>query len=495
MSRRKLLLETFEDRILCSVAAPVAMDAPVKDHALTSHLTATPGVTIGPAAPTGLQDATADAPATAAAATLAQASSSGALTDEQRQAIADVVRDSTAQIWFEKNVGQFAPGVLYGFRTAFGSMMVYDDHLQILVNQTDPATGAVGVHAVNVSFTGGNAVWQIVPGASSGVGGSYQNADGTVSQPDIFKELTIRNVYDGVDLRLYSAAQGTLEFDWLVAHAQDYQKIRMAFSGQDTISYGADGSVTLGLRYQNLTLKMPETYQVIGGVKQSVAARMVAGATPGEVRYAIDGAVVADQPLVIDPNIAWSTYFDLNDSTGPFDSYLFAVAANSNGVYAFGWVEETITNGSYGGYMEVPAGFSQGTAVNQAYIYRLNSSGTHITAWTSTGVANNNSTVSNQALNGAGYDTPADLELFPDGRVLGAFNSGLLQIYSADLATRSFSAEPVTMDSLNAVAIVDDNSFYASGRVAAAIPVAEIAAANIGPDATFAGTYEGVIIR
>ena len=36
--------------------------------------------------------------------------------------------------------------------------------------------------------------------------------------------------------------------------------------------------------------------------------------------------------------------------------------------------------------MEVNAGFSQGTAVNQAYIYRLNNTGTNITAWTSTGI-------------------------------------------------------------------------------------------------------------
>ena len=79
--------------------------------------------------------------------------------------------------------------------------------------------------------------------------------------------------------------------------------------------------------------------------------------------------------------------------------------------------------------------------------------------------------------------------------MLAAFTSGRLQIYAANLASRSFDGTPVTMDMLNSVAIVSDSSFYASGRVAAAIPVAQIPAANIGPDATFAGTLEGVIIR
>jgi uncharacterized repeat protein (TIGR01451 family) len=283
-----------------------------------------------------------------------------------------------------------------------------------------------------------------------------------------------------------------------VARAQDYEQIRIAADGQDGIAFNDDGSTTLDLRYQDLTLKIPESYQIIDGVKQSLDARMVMGERPDEMRYAIVGDLVRDQPLVIDPNVAWSTYFDLNDSTTPFDSYAFAVAANNNGVYVSGWARETITNGSFGGYMEVNAGFSQGTATFQNYIYRLNNSGTHITAWTSTGILANNNTVSNQKLNGAGFDVMADLELFPDGRLLAGFNSGLIQIYSADLATRSYSAEPVTLDSLNAVAIVDNNSFYASGRVAAAIPVAQIPAANIGPDATYAGGalgLEGVIVR
>ncbi|MDD2923187.1 MAG: hypothetical protein PHQ36_12950, partial [Anaerolineales bacterium] len=434
-------------------------------------------------------------PASAQAAATSAGVQSNTLTSEQRQAIETVLRDSTSQIWFEKNVGQFAKGARYGFRTAFGSMLVYDDHLQIITNQTDPATNQTGVHAVNMAFVGGNAAWQIVPGGLSSVRGAYQNADGAASRPDIFKELTLRNVYDGVDLRLYSAARGVLEFDWLVARAQDYTKIRMAFSGQDEISYGADGAVTLGLRYQSLTLKMPETYQIINGVKRSIRAKMTAGGSANEMRYELSGDVVANQPLVIDPSIAWSTYFDLNDGTLPFDSYIFAVAVNNNGVYVSGWMRETVTDGSFGNYMEVNAGFSQGTATFQNYVYRFNNTGTNITAWTSTGIVCDNSTVPNQKFNSATNDAVADLELFPDGRALVGFNSGIIHIYSADLSARSYAGEPVTMDTLNAVAIVNDSSFYISGRVVQAFPVAQIAAGNIGPDATFAGTLEGAIVR
>ena len=418
-----------------------------------------------------------------------------ALTENQRREIESVVRDSTSQIWFEKNIGQFPSDVLFGFRTSFGSMLVYENHLQILTYQTDEVSGQSGIHAVDVSFAGGNSAWDVEAGGRSEVTGSYQTFEGEVLHPEIFKEITLRNVYDGIDLRLYSAEKGILEFDWIIARAEDYQKIRMEFSGQDALSAGSDGSLTLNLRYQDLTLQMPETYQVVDGAKRQVSAKMVTSGDSNEVRYELGSEVVAGLPLVIDPSIAWSTYFELNDNALPFDSYVYSVAVNFNGVYVGGWVREMIVNGSYGNYMEVNAGFSQGTATFQNYIYRLNNAGTNITAWTSTGIANDNSGVNNQKIDDATNDAIADLELFPDGRVLAGFASGRIQIYAANLSSRAYNLEPVTMDTLNSVAIVDNNAFYTSGRVVAAISSGEISSANIGPDATFAGTYEGVIVR
>ena len=473
MTRRPLLLETFEDRILCSATAPidpVPIEKPADPIAVsiaTATATATHEV-VSPAPADGAQAAAAATPA-------------AQLTDAERTALEGLIKDSTSKIWFQENVGQFADGVRYGFKTDFGGMLVYDDHLRIVSNQTDPVTGEVGLHLVDVTFSG-STPWQIVPGSSSGVSGAYQRADGTALTPHIFQEITLRNVYAGIDLRLYSAEQGVLEFDWLVAKAQDYEKIRLDFHGQDGLVFNPDGSAALDMRFNDLSLKIPEVYQVVNGEKQLLGASMVAGETAGQMRYALTGNLVADQPLVIDPSVAWSTYFDLNDAA--FDSYLYAIAVNANGVYAMGWTAETITNGSFGNYMEVSAGFAQGSVGGQNYIYRLNTAGTNITAWTSTGL-----------LGSSGNNPPSDLELFPDGRVLALFSDGRMQIYSANLANRSFDGEPVNLSAGNALAIVDNNNFYVSGIVSAAIPAGELAAARIGPDAVFAGATEGAIIR
>ncbi|HLX64913.1 MAG TPA: PKD domain-containing protein [Planctomycetota bacterium] len=414
------------------------------------------------------------------------------LNGEQRRALQNVVRESTNRIWFEQNAGQFPQGVRYGFRTSFGQTLVYDDHLQLVSRQVNAKGEYEGRQVVDVRFPGSNPSWSIEPGGASDVAGTYQTGNGTALHPQIFNEVTLRNVYDGVDLRLYSADKGTLEFDWIVARAEDYAQIRIAANGQDGLAFNDDGSATLQLRYQDLSFKIPESYQLIDGKKAPVTARMVAGDNTAEIRYAIAENLVNDQPLVIDPNVVWATYFDLNDSTTPFDSYLYAIAINTTGVYCLGWMVETCTNATYGpggtNYMEVNAGFSQGTAGGQNYIYRFSPDGLHITAWTSTGTGA-------PLINGNQQNTtpPTEMELFPDGRVLAAMSDGTLQIYSANLATQSYTGKPEALSTINSLAIVDNNSFYVGGLVTAGIPA--LIPAGSGLDTTFAGTSEGIIVR
>ena len=132
------------------------------------------------------------------------------------------------------------------------------------------------------------------------------------------------------------------------------------------------------------------------------------------------------------------------------------------------------------------AGFAAGSATNLNYIYRLNTTGTAITAWTSTGIVGSS--------NGSSSTNPAtDLKLFPDGRALVAYRNSSIQLYSADLATRSYTGTPVVLSTVNSLAIVDNDTFYVGGVIAAAN--AGLIPAASGLDDVFAGASEGVIIR
>ena len=47
------------------------------------------------------------------------------------------------------------------------------------------------------------------------------------------KELTLEDIYPGIDLRLYSTSNGEMEFDWLMDAGADFRKVKMQFKGQD----------------------------------------------------------------------------------------------------------------------------------------------------------------------------------------------------------------------------------------------------------------------
>lgn len=391
---------------------------------------------------------------------------------ESSKEVFDVVRKSTNKIWFEQNAGQFSSDVLYGFRTSFGSMGVYQNKLRISAVQKNEGDDQAQ-QIVDITFPGSTQNWTVVPKEQSVVKGSYNNVNGQSINPTIFNEITLKNVYPGIDLRLYSGDKGALEFDWLVAKASDYKKIKMNFDGQDNIIKDQQGNIVLDLRFQDINIVIPETYQMIHGKKKLFETTMYANDNNTTLSYALTGHVQPDAPLVIDPVMQWSTYFDNNEVA--FDEYAYSIHIGANDEVYVGGLTNRVISASY--MSGVSAGYSASNVGTEAIIYRLNPNGTAITAWTMTGAGSSN--------------RPADMGIFPDGRVLVGYSNGLIQIFSAELSSRIYSAEPFNVNAINSVQVIDNDVFYASGTTAA------LAASLLSgaPDATFGGTSEGFIAR
>ena len=165
-----------------------------------------------------------------------------------RKAAMQTLKNSTNNIWFEKNDGQFGnSGVLYGFRTSFGSMGVFNNKLRLVTEQTEKGK-KLGQQIVDIRFPGSQQQWSIETGTDAAVKGTYNTQKGPINAA-IYNEITLKNVYDGIDLRLYSGENGALEFDWLVARAADHKKIRMNFTGQDDIRFEKNGDIVIGLKH------------------------------------------------------------------------------------------------------------------------------------------------------------------------------------------------------------------------------------------------------
>lgn len=402
-----------------------------------------------------------------------------------REVAAQTLKATSNDIWFEKNDGQYNnPEVLYGFRTAFGSMGVYENKLRVVTEQTADGKN-IGRQVVDISFPGSLKNWAIVPGSHAVVKGTYNTSCGSFNA-QIYNEITLKNVYAGVDLRLYAGEQGALEFDWLVQKAVDYENIRMNFKGQDGINIEKNGDILIDLKQDDLKIVIPETYQVINGKKKLFDANMCTSGDNATLKYEIAGNMDPNLPLVIDPVMIWSTY--LHNNTKTFDEYLYTIAVNTaSEVYACGLTSEAISTAYMSGVLP---GFS--SAYNPALIsvgkeqavilYRLNPAGTVITAWTYTGQSAN---------------VPVALGIFPNNRVLVVYQTDTVQIFSADLTTRYYSDNITGTIGSNVLsyqsqAIIDNDVFYLGGVAGSALPASIIPAT--APDPVIAGT-EGLILR
>jgi len=406
---------------------------------------------------------------------------------KQQQASLNTLRQSTNVIWFEKNAGQFPDeNIQYGFRTSFGIIGVFNNKLRMVVRQSEKSTTS-GHQVVDISFPGSPGNWAIETGEKSNVEGTYNTGSGTSLVPAIYTEITLKEVYPGTDLRLYSGDNGSLEFDWLLNKAAAYKNIRMQFEGQNKLSVDKKGSLLIDLEQDDIKIVIPETYQLINGKKKLLPAKMQLGADKKTIGYAITGNINLQQPLVIDPVMSWSTY--MHNNTKTFDEYLYAVAANDNDeIYACGLTNEPMSSAYLSG---VTPGYSadythslNGSGKKQtAILYRLNPSGTQITAWTYTGQTAN---------------VPVAMGIFPNNRVLVVYQNDTIQIFSPTLTTRHYNgvinAANVAsrISSYQSVAIYDNNTFYLGGVAGNYLPRTVIPAN--APDTSFSNG-EGVILR
>jgi hypothetical protein len=407
------------------------------------------------------------------------------LNPQVQKTVAQTLNDGSKSVWFEKNDGQFGnPAVLYGFRTAFGSMGIYKNKLRVVAKQILKDKKA-GHQVIDISFPGSTKNWQVLPGSISDVKGSYNTRYGTTNAT-IYTELTLKNVYAGIDLRLYAGKNGDLEFDWLLQKAADHNKIRMYFKGQDAIKKDKEGNIVLALKYNDIKMVIPETYQVVNGNKKLFAASMSKAGNNNTLKYDVAGNINPGLPLVIDPVMIWSTY--MHNNTSSFDEYLYTIAVNTaSEVYACGLTNEAIStaymSGVAPGFLSTyTAGINAKGDEQSVILYRLNPTGTLITAWTYTGITTN---------------VPVAMGIFPDNRILVVYQRDTIQIFSADLTTRLYN-DVLSADVGNNVlsyqsqAIVDNDVFYIGGVAESALPAYIIPAS--APDAVIANN-EGIILR
>src|SRR6266545_3497616 len=186
---------------------------------------------------------------------------------------------------------------------------------------------------------------------------------------------SLKGLYPGIDALYYGNGR-QFEYDLVIQPGTDPGVIALRFDGADKLRVDRQGDLVLQTSTGEFRLQAPLIYQVIDGASKAVPGHYVI-AQDREVRFQV-AAYDSRKPLVIDPVLAFSTYFGGNGD--PFTNSI-AVDASGNS-YIVGGTNQA-------GVPTTPGAFQPtlpGTA--HAFVTKLNATGTALVYSTYIGGSN-----------------------------------------------------------------------------------------------------------
>jgi gliding motility-associated-like protein len=205
-------------------------------------------------------------------------------------------------------------------------------HQQVSASSVSkPALRKIHSHAYAVQFLNSQVPTIIPDKALPSINNYFLGNDKSqwVSNCRIFKGVTYKDVYPGIDVRYYADAGSNLKYDFIVHPGADVNKIAMKYKGADKLSVKNKQLVISTSLGDNKELS-PYTYQVVNNQRQEL-----------DCRYIVDGDVVKfkvknyspDQLLIIDPT---EIFFSYSGSTA--DNWGFTATYGPDGSFYGGGI-------------------------------------------------------------------------------------------------------------------------------------------------------------
>jgi gliding motility-associated-like protein len=198
---------------------------------------------------------------------------------------------------------------------------------------------AVHFHAYDVSFVGSNASATLETDQQQPFFYNYfigSDPKKWASNVPVFKAVTYKQVYAGVDVKVYSTGT-SLKYDFIVAPKADVTQIALSFNGV-TPGISRQGDLKIKTSVNTITEKAPYCYQLIDGKKKVVASEYVLD-NSGVLRFSFPNGFDHSRELIIDPVLVFGTFSGSTATT-----YGFSAAYDSSGclyaggsVFAVGW--------------------------------------------------------------------------------------------------------------------------------------------------------------
>jgi len=256
-----------------------------------------------------------------------------------------VVRPHAEQIRFTENKGQWNEKIFFKAAIPNGKLLFEKNSLYFFLQSAEDLSKIqhpgnkepviIRGHAFKEEFVGANpnpvlnAKNSFSDYANFYLGNSPKH---WASGVKIFSQINYAEVYDGVDLEVYTNQNRQLEFDWIVKPNADASKIKIKYNGADELritNHALHIKTTVG----DIIEQKPFAYQEINGAKKEVKCNFVL--KENELSFDFPNGYDKTLPLVIDPTIVFSTY---TGSTADNWGYTATYDAQGN-MYLGGYVD------------------------------------------------------------------------------------------------------------------------------------------------------------
>ena len=138
----------------------------------------------------------------------------------------------------------------------------------------------------------------------------YPHCPEGILNVNLFKSISYKNIYDGIDLVFYhTGINNSLKYDLIVHPGSDPSKIQIAYQNADNISIESNKSITISNKYSKITEEKPYVYQVNKKGNNSHTKIECSFTLKNSILSFNIGDYDKSKTLIIDPNVNWSTYW------------------------------------------------------------------------------------------------------------------------------------------------------------------------------------------
>lgn len=180
-----------------------------------------------------------------------------------------------------------------------------------------------------------------------------------------YEQVAYEGLYPGIDLYTWGL-RSSLKYEFHVAPGADWSQIQVRYDGIDGLSLTETGAlaVNLGDGWGQWVDDKPFIYQMLDGQQVEVAGQF-ALVDESSYTFVVTGPYDATAPLIIDPDLAWSTYLG---GSGADRAYDVATDADGN-ILVTG---ETASSGWVSG------GWDTSRSNIDAFVVKLSPTGGHL---------------------------------------------------------------------------------------------------------------------